>query len=358
MIVTRMLRDTNDTVLMATQYLRHVHVRRRHGAVRLGDADALRPDLPSRGFGAVSIVALFCINRSLKLAPASVVVPYQYTLILWAVLLGWRVFGEVPDGFTLAGAAIIVAAGLYIFWREQIAAREQVFTPPPHDRTTALRRLAGIGLMVLGIFLFCCNDALGKWLLGTYSVWQMLVIRSSPRCAFCRRSSGARAARCSLRRGLDCRSCGFSLSVADSLMFFFARDLPAARRHRDVLSGGADLRDGDLGAVPEGARRLAALERGRGRLHRRDHRAAAIHRDVHLAGADRDSSAASALRCSTDRHPHAARHLRHRDGERAVRRDAAGQRRGRAVRLDRAERARFRPDAAARASSRWRRSPA
>ena len=32
--------------------------------------------------------------------------------------------------------------------------------------------------MVLGIFLFCCNDALGKWLLGTYSVWQMLVIRS------------------------------------------------------------------------------------------------------------------------------------------------------------------------------------
>ena len=38
--------------------------------------------------------------------------------------------------------------------------------------------LAGIGLMLLGIFLFRCNDALGKWLLGTYSVWQMLVIRS------------------------------------------------------------------------------------------------------------------------------------------------------------------------------------
>ena len=47
--------------------------------------------------------------------------PYQYTLILWAVLLGWRVFGEVPDGFTLVGGTIIVAAGLYIFWREQVA---------------------------------------------------------------------------------------------------------------------------------------------------------------------------------------------------------------------------------------------
>src|SRR5215831_19517468 len=38
--------------------------------------------------------------------------------------------------------------------------------------------VAGIALMVLGIFLFCCNDALGKWLLATYWVWQMLVIRS------------------------------------------------------------------------------------------------------------------------------------------------------------------------------------
>src|SRR6185503_10808354 len=38
--------------------------------------------------------------------------------------------------------------------------------------------LAGIGLMLLGMFLFCCNDALGKWLLGKYSLWQMLLIRS------------------------------------------------------------------------------------------------------------------------------------------------------------------------------------
>jgi drug/metabolite transporter (DMT)-like permease len=44
-------------------------------------------------------------------------------MLLWAVLLGWRMFGEVPDGFTIAGGAIIVTAGLYIFWREQAAAR-------------------------------------------------------------------------------------------------------------------------------------------------------------------------------------------------------------------------------------------
>ncbi len=78
------------------------------------------------GFGAISISALFCINRSLKLAPASVVVPYQYTLIVWGVLFGWRLFSEVPDVLMLIGAAIIVASGLYIFWREQIAARDRL----------------------------------------------------------------------------------------------------------------------------------------------------------------------------------------------------------------------------------------
>jgi drug/metabolite transporter (DMT)-like permease len=73
--------------------------------------------------GLVAMVAFLCVNRSLKLAPASVVVPYQYTMIVWAIALGWLVFGDVPDAFTLTGAAIIVGAGLYILWREQIVAR-------------------------------------------------------------------------------------------------------------------------------------------------------------------------------------------------------------------------------------------
>jgi drug/metabolite transporter (DMT)-like permease len=122
MVVTRVVRDTNDTVLMVTQYL---------GTLAFGAVTApfawVTPTVHDlaflSGFGVVSIIALFCVNRSLKLAPASVVVPYQYTMLLWAVLLGWRMFGEVPDRFTIAGGAIIVTAGLYIFWREQAAAR-------------------------------------------------------------------------------------------------------------------------------------------------------------------------------------------------------------------------------------------
>ena len=76
-----------------------------------------------------NIVAQFCVIRSLKLASASVVVPYQYTLIVWAVIFGWVMFAELPDVYMVAGAAIIVTAGLYIFWRERVTAREAPVTP-------------------------------------------------------------------------------------------------------------------------------------------------------------------------------------------------------------------------------------
>jgi drug/metabolite transporter (DMT)-like permease len=83
-------------------------------------------------FGVISIVALACINRALALAPASVVAPFQYTMIVWGIVLGYLVFGDIPDLPTLAGAVIIIAAGLFIFWREQAAGqRESVIAPAP-----------------------------------------------------------------------------------------------------------------------------------------------------------------------------------------------------------------------------------
>ena len=124
MVTTRMLRDTADTVLIAGQI----------GATLVFGAVVApfrwvtppwRDFLLLSLFGVLSIIALACVNRALKLAPASVVVPYQYTMIIWAVALGYLVFGDVPDVFTLAGAAIIIAAGLYIFWREQTQSRQK-----------------------------------------------------------------------------------------------------------------------------------------------------------------------------------------------------------------------------------------
>ena len=81
--------------------------------------------------GCISVCALLCVNRSLKLAPASVVVPYQYSMIVWAVMFGYFVFGDVPEPATIAGAAIIIAAGLYIFLREQRLGRDDAAVSPP-----------------------------------------------------------------------------------------------------------------------------------------------------------------------------------------------------------------------------------
>jgi drug/metabolite transporter (DMT)-like permease len=72
-----------------------------------------------------------CINRALKLAPASVVVPYQYTTIYWSILLGYIFFGDVPRAAMLVGAAIIIAAGIYSFVRERKAAKALALMEPP-----------------------------------------------------------------------------------------------------------------------------------------------------------------------------------------------------------------------------------
>jgi drug/metabolite transporter (DMT)-like permease len=55
-----------------------------------------------------------------RLAPASLLAPFGYTQIVWMTLLGLMLFGQVPDSWTLAGAAIVVASGLYVFHRERV----------------------------------------------------------------------------------------------------------------------------------------------------------------------------------------------------------------------------------------------
>ena len=81
--------------------------------------------------GCISVGALLCVNRSLKLAPASVVVPYQYSMIVWAVMFGYLIFGDVPSPETIAGAAIIIDAGLYIFLRERKLGLDEALVSPP-----------------------------------------------------------------------------------------------------------------------------------------------------------------------------------------------------------------------------------
>jgi drug/metabolite transporter (DMT)-like permease len=64
--------------------------------------------------GVVSMVAFWCVNQGLRLAPASAVAPINYSSILWATVAGYLIFDDMPTFSTLLGAAIIIAAGLFI----------------------------------------------------------------------------------------------------------------------------------------------------------------------------------------------------------------------------------------------------
>jgi hypothetical protein len=61
--------------------------------------------------GVVNVAAVLCLNRSLILAPASVVAPFQYTMIVWAIVLGFLVFGDVPSSNTMLGQGLSPAQG-------------------------------------------------------------------------------------------------------------------------------------------------------------------------------------------------------------------------------------------------------
>lgn len=68
-------------------------------------------------------LAEFLMIKALEIGNAVAVAPVQYTHIIWTTLYGWLVFAQLPDLWTVTGAAIIVATGAYTINRERVAAR-------------------------------------------------------------------------------------------------------------------------------------------------------------------------------------------------------------------------------------------
>ena len=57
-------------------------------------------------------------TRALHLAPTSAVVPFNYFSLVWAIILGFLVWGDIPSAALLAGSAIVVASGMFLLWHE------------------------------------------------------------------------------------------------------------------------------------------------------------------------------------------------------------------------------------------------
>ena len=135
-ILTRRLAGANEVTLVTWQTVSALGV----GAV-LVPFGWVQPGWFDFGalclLGVISALAHMGVNRSLRYAPAATVVPYQYTLIVWAMILGYLFFGDWPRTHVIIGSAVIVAAGMYIFIREQVRAREKLITPPAPDPRSA-----------------------------------------------------------------------------------------------------------------------------------------------------------------------------------------------------------------------------
>jgi drug/metabolite transporter (DMT)-like permease len=71
------------------------------------------------GLGILGGLAHVLLTESYRHAPASVIAPFDYSTMIWAFILGYALFGEVPTVYVFVGAAIVAGAGLFVIWRER-----------------------------------------------------------------------------------------------------------------------------------------------------------------------------------------------------------------------------------------------
>ena len=98
--------------------------RERHGrclslAVRLAGADGQPGPVPGGLPASAGGLAQMLMTEAYRHAEASMVAPFEYTSMILGIVVGYLVFGDVPTLNTLVGGAIVVAAGIFIIWREQ-----------------------------------------------------------------------------------------------------------------------------------------------------------------------------------------------------------------------------------------------
>ncbi len=73
--------------------------------------------------GAMTALGHLWMIIALRIGDVAAVAPFRYASVVWAILIGLMLFGEVPDGWSLVGMAVLVAAGLYAFHRERVNLR-------------------------------------------------------------------------------------------------------------------------------------------------------------------------------------------------------------------------------------------
>lgn len=111
--------DPPDTTLLYTVFVGLAI------SATFGLIDWRMPDAEGWGFlilaGILGASAHYFLIKALSLAEASMLQPFTYSVVLWAVLIGFLSFGEFPDAYTLGGGLVVVLVGLYTLERERRA---------------------------------------------------------------------------------------------------------------------------------------------------------------------------------------------------------------------------------------------
>jgi drug/metabolite transporter (DMT)-like permease len=71
--------------------------------------------------GISNAIGQYWWTRALHLAPASAISPFYYFSLIWASILGFAIWGEVPTMSLVVGSAVVVASSLFLLWRESNA---------------------------------------------------------------------------------------------------------------------------------------------------------------------------------------------------------------------------------------------
>ena len=71
---------------------------------------------------AIAVTAHLLLTQAYRVAPVAVVAPFEYTTLVWAVLFGFLIWGDVPAVNVLLGAAVVIGAGLFVLRTEVTAA--------------------------------------------------------------------------------------------------------------------------------------------------------------------------------------------------------------------------------------------
>jgi len=84
------------------------------------------------GMGFVGAISFYCVFSAYSVASPSVVSLFEYSLIIWAIIIGYLLFDNIPSPRTFGGVALIIGAGIYIYVREKV--RDQMIVTDTPNR--------------------------------------------------------------------------------------------------------------------------------------------------------------------------------------------------------------------------------